>query len=483
MKQAKHAIDSAEAQPFGQLRVTGGAFVLVLLSAFSVCSTSFAAQINLGVSTQVLSGPNYHGGGLTYDTVNGFADNTESGYVSYDAPSNRARGLLEFYINTTESTTAGLATNQLNVLDGLGQIHAVSSTGGYAVAGADGRIYDAITLNNSNAQDAAITVVYDIFGHIGVTGVPNAPTSRAGAEGGFDLQIGGLFVQYHRNTDDPSDNFDRVEPSGFDTNGRTYEFQPAASPNQGGTFFGHFTIPPGQTTLSLYYRLATSALGGDARADFQHTAKMQFQVPPGVTFTSESGTFLTGITAVSRKTIAAQNFDINLPLTGSAGIECRSGPVEGEYQVVVQFANPLSSMGSVTVSAPAGVKDSNISNGTDVVVNLQDVPNQQTTVVTLHDVHNGAINGDVVVPMSLLIADVDASGHVDAGDIGHIQQANSQATTDANRRADLDVSGHIDSGDIGLVQRENSKSLQQMTRQASVRKHKLSTVRRPRGNW
>ena len=43
---------------------------------------------------------------------------------------------------------------------------------------------------------------------------------------------------------------------------------------------------------------------------------------------------------VSRKTHGtAGTFDINLPLTGTAGIECRSGGASGDHQVVFSFSN------------------------------------------------------------------------------------------------------------------------------------------------
>ena len=48
------------------------------------------------------------------------------------------------------------------------------------------------------------------------------------------------------------------------------------------------------------------------------------------------------LSAVSRKTHgAAGAFDINLPLTGSSGIECRSGGATGDHQLIVTFASPV----------------------------------------------------------------------------------------------------------------------------------------------
>ena len=48
-------------------------------------------------------------------------------------------------------------------------------------------------------------------------------------------------------------------------------------------------------------------------------------------------------TAVSRKIHGAGGpaFDINLPLTGAPGIECRSGGANGDYQVVFNFAGAV----------------------------------------------------------------------------------------------------------------------------------------------
>ena len=46
--------------------------------------------------------------------------------------------------------------------------------------------------------------------------------------------------------------------------------------------------------------------------------------------------------SVSRKMHGAAAFDIDLPLTGTAGIECRTGGVNGDHQVITTFPSPVS---------------------------------------------------------------------------------------------------------------------------------------------
>jgi hypothetical protein len=57
---------------------------------------------------------------------------------------------------------------------------------------------------------------------------------------------------------------------------------------------------------------------------------------------------------VSRKTHGtAGDFDIDLPLTGTPGIECRTGGANGDHQVVVTFAVPVT-LSSASVSSGTG---------------------------------------------------------------------------------------------------------------------------------
>ena len=52
--------------------------------------------------------------------------------------------------------------------------------------------------------------------------------------------------------------------------------------------------------------------------------------------------------AASRKMHGTTAFDIDLPLTGTPGIECRSGGTNGNYTIVFKFAVPVSTVGSAT---------------------------------------------------------------------------------------------------------------------------------------
>jgi hypothetical protein len=171
------------------------------------------------------------------------------------------------------------------------------------------------------------------------------------------------------------------------------------------------------------------------------------------------------VSAVSRKTHgSAGTFDIDLPLTGQPGIECRTGPTAGDHTVVVTFSTPVT-VSNVTVTPGAGgtasIAPTNgvTTSNSEVTVNLTNVSNAQTLTINLIGVTGGANTGNVSIPMSVLLGDADSSGHVDAGDVGAVQRQNSQPVNLSNFREDVNTSGHIDAGDVGVVQRHNSTGL------------------------
>ena len=149
--------------------------------------------------------------------------------------------------------------------------------------------------------------------------------------------------------------------------------------------------------------------------------------------------------------------DINMPLLGAPGIECRipaaTGNFSHNYTLVFTFANVVTNCG--TVSGATG----SATVGTDPhqCVATVSLSNQKYTTVTLQGVHDSSPNPfDAGVTVGVLVGDADASGHVDANDITVVQGQNSKSAT-ANPRADIDTSGHIDAGDIGRVQAANSQ--------------------------
>src|SRR5262249_38694247 len=136
---------------------------------------------------------------------------------------------------------------------------------------------------------------------------------------------------------------------------------------------------------------------------------------------------------VSRKAHGnAGTFDVNLPLVGPRGVECRTAGhlpngATGDYQLVFIFPNLLTSVGGATVSAHdpsngTGSVDISMIDPNDAhnyIVNLKDVTNAQYLTVTLNNVVDSTGNAaDVVSPqMGILIGDVNASGRTDSTDV------------------------------------------------------------------
>src|ERR1043166_4277852 len=90
--------------------------------------------------------------------------------------------------------------------------------------------------------------------------------------------------------------------------------------------------------------------------------------------------------AASRKMHgAAGNFDIDLPLSGSPGIECRSGGPTSDYQIVITFAGPITVNGNPQAQVTAGpgmVGSGGMSNGGSVTVSGNTVTVPLTNVAS-----------------------------------------------------------------------------------------------------
>jgi hypothetical protein len=161
------------------------------------------------------------------------------------------------------------------------------------------------------------------------------------------------------------------------------------------------------------------------------------------------------VSVKSRKTHgSAGTFDVDLPLIGTSGIECRSGGANGDYKLVFTFLNNTS-VASVSVTSGAGtVSSSSIGpNPNQYTVNLTAVTNAQYLTVML----NGALDstgnrGNVVGPkMGVLVGDVNASGVVTSGDTNLCKAQALQQVTNTNFRNDINASGAITTGDVNLI--------------------------------
>ena len=190
--------------------------------------------------------------------------------------------------------------------------------------------------------------------------------------------------------------------------------------------------------------------------------------PPG-TYVINIGNAPTVQSAVSRKTHGgAGDFDVDLPLTGTAGVESRSGGGTNDYTMVLTFSGNVAVSGSPQAEVTTGtaaVGSGGVSNGgtvtvsgNTVIIPLTNVGNVQTINVRLNGVNNAsdarlarnAPSSDVIIPMSVLIGDANANRVVNASDVSMTKGQVGQAVTSNNFRTDVNANGAITSTDVSM---------------------------------
>ncbi len=180
-------------------------------------------------------------------------------------------------------------------------------------------------------------------------------------------------------------------------------------------------------------------------------------------------------TVVSRMTHGdAGAFDVNLPLSGNPGVECRSGGVTGSFTLIFTFANPLTVVGSASVSNGIGSIASSTIDPEDshnYIVNLSGVSNAQFITVTLNYVGDsaGGYNSEVSSTMGALLGDTNGDGVVNIGDSIQVRSEAGNELTDANFREDVNSDGAINVGDTVTVRNSSGTSLPSQFRQPVAR--------------
>ena len=166
--------------------------------------------------------------------------------------------------------------------------------------------------------------------------------------------------------------------------------------------------------------------------------------------------------AVSRKVHTGVGpFDVALPLTGTPGIECRTGGATNDYTMVVTFASPVTVTGTPQAAVTLGsgtIGTGGVSNGgmvtvsgNTVTVPLTNILDDQTINVTLYSVSDGTRTGNVVIPMTRNAGDTNANGSVNSSDVGQTKGRIGQAVISVNFRSDVNASGGINSTDVTII--------------------------------
>jgi hypothetical protein len=161
------------------------------------------------------------------------------------------------------------------------------------------------------------------------------------------------------------------------------------------------------------------------------------------------------VSAASRLTHGpAGTFDVNMPLSGTSGVECRKATT---YNAVLTFDAPVTS-GEVTVSGGTATVGAITFSGNSMTAQLTGVTAAE--VVTLHTQNingDGQPHGDV--QLGFLVGDPDANRVVGKPDQRLVQGQLNQPVTSANFREDLTANGRIKNADVNVVKANRGHSI------------------------
>ncbi len=146
---------------------------------------------------------------------------------------------------------------------------------------------------------------------------------------------------------------------------------------------------------------------------------------------------------------SAGTFNVALPLSGTPGIEMRSGGANGNYTLVLTFDRTVIAATNATVTSGVGTVNGLPSfSGNTATVQLSGVADRQTLTVALDNVIGVPGTTDkVFVAMSVLVGDVDQDGVVSLNDYNLIRSSSGTAISESIFQRDINADGWILSGD------------------------------------
>lgn len=209
---------------------------------------------------------------------------TSASFNFYGAPE---FGVTPFSITGSASAAASLAGGRVGVAatGTLEPFNAANSGGGSATAVAD----DNVTFHVAGATASTVT---DIGVTFTITGSPSPATAEGAGQitviGTWDMN--GSYLQAQIGQVDGTATVDAT-PAGLGTGWVTAGVSPGSSVTDY-TMTAEYAITGPSTTLPIELSMYASC-GGGSSCDYSHTGQISFDLPSGVSFTSDSGVFLT----------------------------------------------------------------------------------------------------------------------------------------------------------------------------------------------
>ncbi|MFL6530006.1 MAG: choice-of-anchor Q domain-containing protein [Chthoniobacterales bacterium] len=167
-------------------------------------------------------------------------------------------------------------------------------------------------------------------------------------------------------------------------------------------------------------------------------------------------------------------FEINLPLSGSPGVECRSDDGNGAnlHNIFFYFPNQITTTANATVSC--GTVTSRGTSGNPISVEFSGAAcDQKYVTITLSGIQDsyGQTLASASVMVGLLLGDVNGDRFVNAADATVTRNRSGQTADATNFRADANVDATINAADATTVRARSGNSLpagvQQFTRTES----------------
>ena len=375
---------------------------------------AFVAKINTSGTTLLYS--TYLGGGSS-DSANAIAvDSSGNAYVAGNTSSTNFPT-----VNAIQSTTGG------------------SSDAFVAKINASGTALLYSTYLGGANYEAAYGIAVDSSGNAyvaGVTGSTNFPTVNA-----IQSTAGGSYDAF----------IAKINASGFALLYSTY---------LGGAGYDQALAVAVDSSDNAYVAGYTNSTDFPTANAIQTTTGGLYDA-----FVSKIAAPVQLVSVASAKTHgSAGTFNIDLPLTGAPGIECRSGGASGNYTMVFTFGLNLASADGASVTSGTGAVSANTIDSSDshrYIVNLTGITDAQYIGVTLSNVSDSAGNhsDSISQEMGVLIGDVNGDGVVNVGDTALVR-GNAGVTLDnTNFQYDVNVDGLVNVGDTSIVKSKSGDFL------------------------